>query len=155
MSCTEVNLSDLAHEIAVDLQIRAPERKTCFNISPGLVARGEPCLLKVALTNLLGNAMKYTGKVHEPRIEFGMLEHQHKRAFYVRDNGAGFDMKDYEKLFKPFQRLHGAHEFPGTGIGLMIVQRIIHRHGGEIWANAEPGKGASFFFSLLPERMTS
>jgi light-regulated signal transduction histidine kinase (bacteriophytochrome) len=98
------------------------------------------------LENLIGNAWKFTSKVPAARIEVGRLEANH--AFFVRDNGAGFDMAHATKLFGPFQRLHSAGEFPGTGIGLATAQRIVHRHGGLIWAEARPGEGATFFFTL-------
>jgi light-regulated signal transduction histidine kinase (bacteriophytochrome) len=105
-------------------------------------------LLRIVLENLLGNAWKFTGKAEQARIELGMMQEGERRIVFVRDNGAGFDMAYADKLFGAFQRLHGVHEFPGTGIGLATVQRIISRHGGRIWCQASPGKGATFFFTL-------
>jgi signal transduction histidine kinase len=144
----EVDLSILASKISADLLLFEPERKVEWVIPAGLTTRGDPQLLKVALKNLMENALKYTRTFSQPQIELGMIDQQGKQVFFVRDNGVGFDMKDADKLFKPFQRLHNPKEFPGTGIGLATVQRIIQRHGGDIWAKGEPGKGAVFFFSL-------
>ncbi|HWP59039.1 MAG TPA: response regulator [Candidatus Acidoferrales bacterium] len=143
-----VNLSGLAETVAAELRASAPERRVEFAIQPGLTAEGDRRLLRVALENLLGNAWKFTGKNAETKIEFGMTERRGKRAYFVRDNGAGFDMAYAERLFGAFQRLHNAAEFPGTGIGLATVQRIINRHGGELWAEAAVGKGATFYFTL-------
>ena len=143
-----VNLSTLAEEVARELKRTQPERKVEFNIAPDMEAQGDRNLLKLVMQNLLGNAFKFTGKSDQPVIEFGMREIDGKSAYFVRDNGAGFDMAYAEKLFKPFQRLHSASEFPGTGIGLASVQRIINRHGGRVWAEGEKGKGATFYFTL-------
>lgn len=148
MNRDEVDLSVLAGEIARELQLFEPERKVDLIIPAGLLIKGDAQLLKVALKNLLENAWKYTSKVPQPRIELGMFDQQGKKVFFVRDNGVGFDMKDADKLFKPFERLHDGNEFAGTGIGLATVQRIIHRHGGTLWGKGEKGKGATFFFSL-------
>jgi light-regulated signal transduction histidine kinase (bacteriophytochrome) len=127
-----------------------PQRDVAITIAPGLTAQGDPRLLRVALENLLGNAWKYTGKRSggDAHIELGALDQQDERIFYVRDNGAGFDMRYADKLFGAFQRLHGASEFEGTGIGLATVQRILRRHGGRIWAEAKVGEGATFFFTV-------
>lgn len=143
-----VDLSAIARSIAARLQETGPERPVEFVIQPGLSAEGDAHLLEVALSNLLDNAFKFTGKTPQARIEFGQTEIQGERAFFVRDNGAGFDMAFAKKLFGVFQRLHKPSEFPGTGIGLANVQRVIHRHGGRAWAEAEPGRGATFFFTL-------
>jgi len=143
----DVDLSGMAHEITTQFMIAAPDRQVAVVISPGLTARGDIRLLHVMLTNLLENAWKYTGKTESARVDFGQDMIDGQTVFYVRDNGAGFEMQYAGKLFGAFQRLHGA-EFPGTGVGLATVQRIIKRHGGQIWAEAEPGKGASFFFTL-------
>jgi signal transduction histidine kinase len=104
--------------------------------------------MRIVLQNLLRNAWKFTGKTEAAQIEFGCFKNGAVVIFYVRDNGAGFDQRLADRLFKPFQRLHAASEFPGTGIGLATVQRIIQRHGGEVWAEGEVGKGAVFYFTL-------
>lgn len=143
-----VDLSEMARGIAAALKLTEPGRRAEFDIAPGLVAACDPQLLKVALDNLICNAWKYTGMTPEARIEFGAIARKGGRAFFVRDNGMGFEMKDAGNLFKPFQRLQNAKDFPGTGIGLATVQRIIQRHGGEVWGEGEQGKGATFFFTL-------
>lgn len=144
----KVDLDKMARGIAAELLQTEPGRSVEFVVAPGLVAECDPHLVKIALENLLGNAWKYTRKVPDARVEFGMVEHDGTKAFFVRDNGMGFDMKDADQLFKPFQRLQNAKEFPGTGIGLATVQRIIQRHDGEAWGEGEPGKGATFYFTL-------
>jgi signal transduction histidine kinase len=143
----KVDISLLARDIADELQLMQPERKVEWVIPSGFAVSGDGHLLKVALRNLLENAWKYTGPVSHPKIEIGMIDQQGKKVMFVRDNGVGFDMKDADRLFKPFQRLHDS-EFPGTGIGLATVQRIVHRHGGTLWVKGEKGKGTTFFFSL-------
>jgi len=117
-------------------------------IMPDLKTRGDNHLLQVLLENLLSNAWKFTSKHSQARIEFGTTHIKGEQTFFVRDNGAGFDMTYVDKLFTPFQRLHSDREFPGTGIGLATVQRIINRHNGRIWAEAEIEKGATFYFTL-------
>jgi PAS domain S-box-containing protein len=144
----EVDIGSLAGEIAVELERAWPERKVDWIVAPGASAFGDRSLLRVALENLLQNAWKFTGNVPVARIEFGFAQTASGKNFYVRDNGAGFRMEDTGRLFKPFHRLHRKEEFPGTGIGLATVQRIIQRHGGQIWAEGERGKGATFFFTL-------
>ncbi len=148
MSREPVDLSALAQAIAAELQQGEPERKAEFTITPGLDATGDPGLLRVLLENLLGNAWKFTSKVAHARIEFGTAEADGELAYFVRDNGAGFAMTYSDKLFGPFQRLHAESEFPGSGIGLATVQRIVFRHGGRVWAEGEEGRGARFFFTL-------
>jgi len=106
--------------------------------------------MRAVFENLLGNALKFTGRTADPRIEVGSTEAAGERVFFVRDNGAGFDMSHASRLFTPFQRLHSSQDFPGSGVGLATVQRIVHRHGGRIWAESEPGRGATFFFTLSP-----
>ncbi len=140
-----VNLSQLAGYVAEDLRRQWPERPVLLHVQPGLQAQGDPTLLRVVLENLLGNAWKYTGKCSAPEVWF---ECDAKGNYTVRDNGAGFDMRFADRLFGVFQRLHSASEFQGTGIGLASVRRIVRRHGGEIWAEAEVDCGARFHFSL-------
>jgi light-regulated signal transduction histidine kinase (bacteriophytochrome) len=144
----KVNLSDMARKVVEELQKDAPLRKVKITISPDMTAFGDKNLLNIMLQNLLGNAWKYSSKTSEPRIEMGTVVHNGKQAYFVRDNGVGFDMAYANKLFKPFQRLHKATEFAGTGIGLATVQRIVNRHGGEVWAEAKVGEGATFYFTL-------
>jgi light-regulated signal transduction histidine kinase (bacteriophytochrome) len=148
MHMQEVNLSDLAVGVLRDLQSPEASRRVEVVITPELYGRGDERLLKIVLENLLGNAWKFTSKTSRARIEFGREEKDGREAFYVRDNGAGFDMTYADKLFMPFARLHSANEFPGTGIGLSIVQRIINRHGGRLWAEGKPGGGATIWFAL-------
>src|SRR5579862_77029 len=143
-----VDLSAIAAAFAEELRDRDPEREIDFAIAPGLLASGEPHLLRAVLENLMGNAWKFTRKVENARIEVGVTADGSE--FFVRDNGAGFDMAYGNKLFGAFQRLHANEEFEGTGIGLATVARIIHRHGGTIRAEGEIGKGATFYFSLPP-----
>jgi PAS domain S-box-containing protein len=147
----QVDLSALANEIAEELHKQGPDRIVHFTITPGLVAHGDKGLLRIVLDNLLGNAWKFTGGIAEARIGLGMATHAGKEVYVVSDNGAGFDMTYADKLFGVFQRLHDASEFPGTGIGLATVQRIVHKHGGRIWAESEVGQGARFYFTLEPE----
>ncbi len=143
-----VNLSDMVRQIAEDLAGQEPERQVEWVIAPDVTAVGDPHLLQVALENLLGNAWKFTSKHPTARIEFGVMQKEGRTVYYVRDDGAGFDMAYADKLFGAFQRLHGLAEFEGTGIGLATVQRIIHRHGGQVWAEGEVEKGATFYFTL-------
>jgi two-component system sensor histidine kinase/response regulator len=148
MRFESVDLSMIAQTIAEELQRSQPERRAEFIITQGMVVDGDKGLLKVALENLLGNAWKFSGKRSEARITFGITENEKGRLYYVRDNGSGFDMAYADRLFGAFQRLHSANEFPGTGVGLATVQRVVHRHGGQIWADSEVGKGAVFYFTL-------
>jgi signal transduction histidine kinase len=139
-----VDLSALASGIAEDLKRAEPEREVEFVVEEGVAARGDVGLLKVALENLIGNAWKFTSREARATIRFGVSG----GAFYVSDDGAGFDAAYKDKLFGAFQRLHGPEEFEGTGIGLATVARIVHRHGGEVWAEGAVGEGATFFFTL-------
>ena len=149
-----VDLSLLAREVAASLQRTGPERQVEFRIADGLAANGDASLLQVVLDNLLGNAWKYTSVREQAVIEFGVREIDRVPTYFVRDNGAGFDMTDAEKLFFPFQRLPGAETSRGFGIGLATVERIIRQHGGKVWAESEQDKGASFYFTL-PEAASS
>jgi PAS domain S-box-containing protein len=144
----KVDLSTLANEVATMLKQTGPERQVDFRIADTIAATADADLVRAVLGNLLGNAWKYTGKREEAVIEFGVTEVDGKPVYFVSDNGAGFDMADADKLFTPFRRLPGAKEFRGFGIGLATVGRIIQRHGGRIWAEGEPGKGATFYFTL-------
>jgi len=148
MQHDQVDLTSLACGVAARLRDVYPGRKIEFVIQPELGALGDGRLLEIALTNLLGNAAKFTGPRPQARIEFGRTEHQGEPVFYVRDNGVGFDMAYAGTLFGAFQRLHKPSQFPGTGIGLATVQRVIRRHGGTVWAEAQPDSGATFYFNL-------
>jgi light-regulated signal transduction histidine kinase (bacteriophytochrome) len=147
-----VDLSSMALSVIENLRQAEPERQVAIQIAPGAEGFADPRLIKVVLENLLGNAWKYTGQTTEACIEFGVETQKGEKVYFVRDNGAGFDMAYADKLFLPFQRLHKTKEFPGTGIGLATVERIIHRHNGRIWAQGEEGKGACFYFTLGGER---
>jgi signal transduction histidine kinase len=148
MSRTSVNMSSLAEAIATELQEGGPERQVEFLITPELVVNADARLMRIALENLLANAYKFTEKHPRARIELGVTRHESETVYFVRDDGAGFEMAYADKLFGAFQRLHTADEFPGTGVGLATVQRIIHRHGGRVWAEGAVGEGATFFFTL-------
>jgi signal transduction histidine kinase len=148
MNLVQVDLSTLAQVVATELQKTQPERRVTFRIARGLADIGDPSLIRVVIENLLGNAWKFTGRKEEATIEFGANQVDGTTAYFVRDNGAGFDMTYVDKLFGTFQRLHQDKEFPGTGIGLSLVKRIILRHGGKVWAEGEPGRGATFWFTL-------
>ena len=148
MRLERVNLTEMALSIARELKETQPDRKVEFRIADGIAASCDARLLKVALDNLLGNAWKYTGKHATARIEFGVTGDNGVLAYFVRDDGAGFDMAYSDKLFGAFQRLHAASEYAGTGIGLATVQRIVRRHGGRIWAEGKVDEGATFYFTL-------
>ena len=144
----DVDLTALVRDIISGLRQEQPDRRVEFVIAPGVHASGDKQLLRIALENLLNNAFKFTGTVDQARIEFGTVEENGERVYFVRDNGVGFNMAYADKLFVAFQRLHNDWEFPGTGIGLATVQRVINKHGGRIWARSEQGKGAAFYFVL-------
>ncbi len=148
MTIRKVNLSAIAGTISAHLQEEQPDRQVEFIIQPQLNANGDAPLLEIALTNLLDNAFKFTAKTPQACIQFGQTEIDGQPAFFVCDNGVGFDMAMAKKLFGAFQRMHKASDFPGTGIGLSTVQRIVHRHGGSIWAKAAVNQGATFYFTL-------
>lgn len=143
-----VDLSALATSVAKNLSERFPQRQVELCITPGLATLGDARLLHIALSNLFDNAWKFTGKQAQAQITFGTEQHAGKTAYFVRDNGAGFDMTYADKLFRPFQRLHAEQEFEGTGIGLATVRRVIQRHGGKTWAEGTPGAGATIYFTL-------
>jgi light-regulated signal transduction histidine kinase (bacteriophytochrome) len=145
---TSVDLSALAGQVAAELHRHDPERTTPIHIAAGVASRGDARLLTIVLENLLGNAWKFTGKHAAAEIWFDEQRRDGRTVYCVRDSGAGFDMKYADKLFAPFHRLHGATEYDGVGVGLATVQRIIARHGGQIWAEAEVDRGATFFFTL-------
>jgi signal transduction histidine kinase len=144
----QVDLSDLAKSITGELKIGQPQRQVEFLIAPEMIVTGDKSLLEIGLRNLLENAWKFTGKCETPRIECGVSCQNGEQIYFIKDNGSGFDMKYKDKLFQPFQRLHDDREFPGTGIGLATVQRVIRRHNGRIWAESEVGKGTVFYFTL-------
>lgn len=148
MTLTQVDLRRIADEVIADLRRQEPQRQVEFILPASLEARADPNLMYAALENLLGNAWKFTSRHSTARIELGEMQQQGERVFFVRDDGAGFDMRFVDRLFKEFQRLHSPEEFEGTGIGLVIVRRIIQRHNGRIWAEGAPEQGATFYFTL-------
>jgi signal transduction histidine kinase len=149
--CRRVDLSEIARTVVSELQKREPERRVAVEIEEGLTVNADGRLMRVALDNLIGNAWKFTANAAQPRVELRSERAGKGPVFFVRDNGAGFDMAHVEKLFRPFQRLHAASEFPGTGIGLATVHRIVDRHGGRVWAKSEVGQGATIYFAI-PEQ---
>lgn len=149
-----VDLSAVVREIVATLREHEPDRAVKLTIQDGVATDGDRQLLKIALQNLLSNAWKYTGRTADAHIEFGCDDVDGQRHFYVRDNGAGFDMAQADRLFTPFARLHEAHEYEGTGVGLATVQRIVERHAGRIRAQGESGKGATFYFTLGTENLS-
>jgi PAS domain S-box-containing protein len=144
----KINLSELVKTITAGLQKTQPERQVEFFIQEGLFAHGDPPLVQTVLENLLGNAWKFTANHPQARVEFGVIQLKGETVYFVRDDGAGFDMSQASKLFTPFQRLHTTTEFSGNGIGLAVVSRIVNRHGGRVWAEGEVEKGATFYFTL-------
>jgi len=144
-----IDLSAMAKLVAADLILNDPDRNVAFAVAEGVTTIGDGELLRIVLENVLGNAWKFTSKMSSAHIEFGVtLQAEGSSAFFVRDDGAGFDETYMDKLFGPFQRLHSQKEFPGTGVGLATVQRIISRHGGRVWAESQVGKGATFYFTV-------
>jgi light-regulated signal transduction histidine kinase (bacteriophytochrome) len=138
----------MADDIVQGLRESQPDRQVAFSLTPDLMVEADPHLMHIVLENLLSNAWKFTSRQEHPVIEFGQKSHAKERTFYVRDNGVGFDMAYADKLFGVFQRLHSVSEFPGTGVGLATVHRIISIHGGRIWAESAEGKGTTFYFTL-------
>jgi len=151
MTVSEVNLSLLAKSVADDLRRSEPERNVVFQFPAEITAMGDASLLRIVLVNLIGNAWKFSSKRAVAHIEFGTYLQDGRKVYFVKDDGAGFDMRYSAKLFGAFQRLHGSTEFPGTGIGLATVQRIIHRHGGQVFATSAVNEGATFTFTLGKE----
>lgn len=149
MKREEVDLSSLASDVIARLREADPDRSVGVRIEPGMTAVGDVTLVRGALENLLGNAWKFTSRRAHAEIVFGRVD-PGRATFFVRDNGAGFDMRYAGKLFSAFQRLHARDEFPGTGVGLATVQRVVRRHGGQVWASSEPGRGTTFYFTLEP-----
>jgi light-regulated signal transduction histidine kinase (bacteriophytochrome) len=143
-----MSLSQVAAEAAAAVRERNPGREVQVEIAPDMEVSADPRLLRIALENLLSNAWKYTSRASQASVSVGTQAGEHGPVYFVRDNGVGFDMKYADKLFVPFQRLHPEAEFPGSGIGLVTVQRIIARHGGRVWAEAKPDEGATFYFTL-------
>lgn len=148
MRRTSVDLSALALDSADEVRKIWPGRQVELVVAPGLQAQGDTHLLRILFDNLLGNAWKFTSEQERATIEVGALSHDGTTAYFVRDNGVGFDMAFVAKLFAPFQRLHAMTEYPGTGIGLATVQRIVARHGGLVWGEGLVGQGATFYFTL-------
>jgi light-regulated signal transduction histidine kinase (bacteriophytochrome) len=144
----KVNLTQIAQSVIDELQKSQPQRHVDIRIADGLEVKADKGLMFIVLENLLGNAWKFTEKQAKAIIEFGWAKEDGGKVYFIRDNGSGFDMTYAERLFTPFQRLHSMEEYPGTGIGLATVQRIIHRHGGKVWAEGQMRKGSTFYFSL-------
>jgi light-regulated signal transduction histidine kinase (bacteriophytochrome) len=142
------DMAAVAREVVQELRQSDPHREVVFVIADRLQVEADAVLMRVAITNLLENAWKYTGRCEQALISFGREVCNGQNVFVVRDNGAGFDMTYASKLFAPFQRLHSAREFPGSGVGLACVARVVHKHGGRIWADARTGEGAAFFFTI-------
>jgi light-regulated signal transduction histidine kinase (bacteriophytochrome) len=143
-----INLSKIAQEVTQELQAQQSERQVHVDICPDMIVQADAHLIKIVMENLLNNAFKFTGQRSLAEIQVGMTQIDGECAYFVKDNGVGFDMAYASHLFAPFQRLHGMQEFPGTGIGLVTVQRIIRRHGGRIWPEAQLNQGAAFYFTL-------
>jgi light-regulated signal transduction histidine kinase (bacteriophytochrome) len=143
-----IDLSDIASSIISDFRNSYPSRNVQIHIADGLKVSADPVLMRIALSNILENAWKFTSKQENALITFGSEERRDETVFYIRDNGAGFDLNHGKKMFEPFHRLHSTDEFEGIGAGLAVVERIISRHGGKVWAEGDVGKGAAFFFTL-------
>jgi len=150
MTPRNVDLTGLARAVVDDLRAREPRRQVEFESNGALAARCDERLLRIALTNLLANSWKFTRQREPAHISFGGDTRDGEAVFFVKDDGVGFDIRYADKLFGAFQRLHNDSEFEGTGIGLATVQRIVHRHGGRVWAESEVGKGSTFYFTLPP-----
>jgi light-regulated signal transduction histidine kinase (bacteriophytochrome) len=149
-----IDISVLAREVVAELQRQEPERQVDLKIQDGIFAEADSRLMRIVLENMFGNAWKFTRGRENASVEFGMIDGG-EPAYFVRDNGAGFDMRYVDKLFRPFQRLHTEEQFPGTGIGLATILRVIDRHGGRVWVEAVVGQGATFFFTLPKAKATA
>lgn len=145
---SKVDLSAITNEVVAQLRATSPDRRVKVDIADGLVTYCDYSLLRIAITNLLENAWKYRSKTAQAHIRIGQVQIDNQTAFFVSDNGAGFDMRHVDRLFGAFQRLHIEQEFPGTGIGLATVARIIRRHNEKVWAQGKPDQGAAFYFTL-------
>jgi PAS domain S-box-containing protein len=152
MKIQGISLSKIASAVVNTMRQAKPANNIEVTIAENIETRGDTRLMSIAISNLIGNAWKYSSKTPDAKIEFGEIKKDGKKVYYIRDNGAGFDMKFAAKIFEPFKRLHSDREFPGTGIGLAIVKRVIEKHGGKIWVESEPGKGAAFYFTLCIDR---
>lgn len=148
LTARPISLSQIAAEAAAAVRERHPTRDVQLEIAPGMEVSADPRLLRIALENLVSNAWKYSSRCPQAHVSIGTQAGEHGPVYFVRDDGVGFDMKYADKLFVPFQRLHPEAEFPGSGIGLVTVQRIVARHGGRVWADAKPDEGATFYFTL-------
>lgn len=148
LQLTEVDISELATQITHELSAAYPHHHVSYEIQPGLKVRGDNTLIRILLDNLLSNAWKFTQYTEAPHVSVGRESHGTATTVYMRDNGVGFESAYQEKIFQPFQRLHRHDEFPGSGVGLAIVDRVIQRHQGHIWVDAAPGVGATFYFTL-------
>lgn len=148
INCEPLNLSLMANELVSEYRVRNQGNAFHFESEENLMVNADKALMQIALTNLLNNAIKYSGNTEHPEISFGSKLLYGRKVFFVKDNGLGFDMARADKLFDPFVRLHTSVDFNGTGIGLSTVKRIFNRHGGDVWAESEPGKGATFFFTI-------
>jgi light-regulated signal transduction histidine kinase (bacteriophytochrome) len=151
----KTNLSVTVEDVIRELTHAEPDRNVDVIIQPDVVVTGDSQLLKVLICNLVSNSWKYSSKKDRTKIEFGVMPSEQSPVYFIRDHGAGFDMKDADKLFRVFTRLHDPTQFSGNGIGLATVQRVIARHGGRVWADGVLGSGATFFFTLAPEPQSS
>jgi light-regulated signal transduction histidine kinase (bacteriophytochrome) len=145
---TRLDLSKLAGSVAADLEQKHSESRVTFCVGPEMIVDADPGLIRILLENLLGNAWKFTAKTSEPRVEVGCARNENGLTYFVKDNGAGFNMAYAHQLFAPFRRLHKDADFPGTGIGLATVNRIVEQHGGRVWAEGAVGQGATIHFTL-------
>jgi light-regulated signal transduction histidine kinase (bacteriophytochrome) len=151
----DVDVSAVARAVVSNLRTVHPERTVEVVVDQGIHMNADPGLTRVVLENLVGNAWKFTSRSADAKIHVGATEREGRRVVLVRDNGAGFDATMADRLFEPFRRLHSQKDFEGTGVGLATVQRIVRRHGGQVWAESEPDRGATFFFTLSPPAIGS